>query len=482
MRLAELLGLKYLSKIIWYDIDELSLYELVIDEIKKYGFKIIYYKNPEEFRFLYENELEKTDDKIFIIVKSDIKFLPYDIKNKFKVKNICLEDLVPKVIIEKNKGEYLDIEYLITCNNLWEIEYKMELDKEYINDIVYDFKNINNYISKIMTKINKMIVNNPSIEDWVYISKARARLIHIAFKRNIDLDLSVIDIYFERWVLKGGYKGLSNIIRDDFLPAILPQIMTRKRSEKLAIIVIDGMSMFDFYTIKPYLERYEFIFDGCFAIIPTTTAISRQALLSGKFPVELDNPFSLKLEKKEFFKAAINLGYKEDEIKLIRGYDLDRLLPTDKFIGIILNDIDDIVHGSTLGKKELMKDVDLFAMNGKLNNIIEKLFLLGFDIILTSDHGNTECRGMGQIKGAGVQIETRSNRMVIIDENMDVLDKVKENCIGYPGYYLPEGYRYFVCKNEESFDVRDTVVNTHGSLNIEEVIVPYVIFKEEDNV
>ena len=42
---------------------------------QKFGYKIIYYDDAEEFRYLYETEIKKNQDKYLVILRTDI-YLP----------------------------------------------------------------------------------------------------------------------------------------------------------------------------------------------------------------------------------------------------------------------------------------------------------------------------------------------------------------------------------------------------------------------
>ena len=69
-------------------------------------------------------------------------------------------------------------------------------------------------------------------------------------------------------------------------------------------MVADGMSMFDFEVLSEYMKAFEYSLGGSFALIPTTTSISRQSLLAGKYPQQLENPFSLVKEETGFYAVA----------------------------------------------------------------------------------------------------------------------------------------------------------------------------------
>ena len=47
----------------------------------------------------------------------------------------------------------------------------------------------------------------------------------------------------------------------------------------------------------------------------------------------------------------------------------------------------------------------------------------------------------------------------------------------YPKYYLNKGYDYLLCKAGQSLDSKGEQVMSHGSITIDEVIVPFITIK-----
>jgi len=217
--------------------------------------------------------------------------------------------------------------------------------------------------------------------------------------------------------------------------------------------------------------------DHCtYALIPTTTAISRQGLLCGKFPRELENPFTISQEEKGFIEAAKNRGYTAQQSLYAKGYDPPISYFT-KFVAIIINDIDDLVHAQKQGRIGMYNDLTLWAKSGKLQTLIKNLYLQDFSIYITSDHGNTPCIGTGAIRNVGVEVETKSKRMLVLKSFADEKDYITSNVLSYPGYYLDNDYKYYICDSGVSFDNKNEQVMTHGGISIDEVIVPFIKVK-----
>lgn len=473
--ISKFLDLEFNNKILIFDYENLCELDIMKETFVSEQFKIYRYESVEGFRLTYESEIRNKSRKNIVIVNNKDIYIPYDIRKEYKIKTISMKLLtgIDKKELDK---EGIDIEYAIIAKES-ERESYIICETNSDTSSIINKENTLSYIEYMQNKIDKVLNKNPSVEDWILISEIRAKILKYSLEWNVKCNFHKLDMAFKEYIFTGGYKNLSTEIRANKFPSILPQIMQRKRAEKTALVVMDGMSMFDFINLKTSLIEFEYTQTGTFALIPTTTPISRQCIFSGKYPIELDDPFRIRNEEKEFIEAGINLGYQRDTILFKHGYSLEEVRHNHKLLGIIINDIDNFVHGSTFGKKEMKSDISNLDNSGKLTKMINELIKKDFEIILTSDHGNTECVGIGQVRGLGVLVETRSNRMIVNKKTLSLPPEVYNECYKYPGYYISSDYNYFVCKDGLSFDIKDKLVNNHGSINIEEVIVPYVHIK-----
>lgn len=126
----------------------------------------------------------------------------------------------------------------------------------------------------------------------------------------------------------------------------------------------------------------------------------------------------------------------------------------------------------------MYNDISLLAQEGKLRKLTENLLAKGFDVYITADHGNTLCTGKGKLIGAGVDVETKSHRMVVMKDFADKAKFIdKYGMIEYPKYYLPKEYDYLLCDRETSLDNLGEQVMTHGGMTLDEVVVPFIKIK-----
>jgi hypothetical protein len=69
-------------------------------------------------------------------------------------------------------------------------------------------------------------------------------------------------------------------------------------------------------------------------------------------------------------------------------------------------------------------------------------------------------------------------RMTVLKDFAEANDLLAQNASEYPGYYMDQNYRYYVCNPGVSFDNRGESVMTHGGISLDEVIVPFIRIKE----
>lgn len=477
--ILENLAANYEDRILIYDFDNIEGRYNYSSLLMELGFQIVHYYNATNFRYIFETKIKNNKDKFAIIVNQD-QYVPYDIIKNFYSVKISWENLFPnlnKDVLIKYKD--MDLPLLYTAyNKLFDNLESYEETSKYLTKSVYEKENVEVYLGGLKEELLQLIgQDNKDYKKWIEVALKKGKAEYLAAKSGISINMSFIDEEFKKFILEE-YKSISGIVNSES-PIIVSRVMDfiANNDDKVALIVLDGMSIFDFNVICSEFEEIEYEKDFIYAMIPTTTSISRQSLLAGKFPVELDKPFNLSREEKEFKDKAKSLEYLDNQIYYTRGYDID-IRPSVKYLSIILNDIDDLVHSQLQGRVGMYNDISYYAKSGKLQGLINKLSRDGFSVYLTSDHGNTLCKGLGRLRGAGIEVETKSKRMLILKDFANSKDRIeKHNLVEYPGYYLDKDYEYLICNTGTSFDNKDSIVMTHGGISIDEVIVPFIKVK-----
>lgn len=471
-RVRKILQIEYEKRLLIYDTEDFAScfdYELLL---QAEGFSVYLYDDVERIRYIYETQIRGSDDSCAIIVTSDI-YVPTDIRNNFYEVHLSLKALYPQMNVSILKEHLYDLELIDRSYDDFERNCVREAEtKYYIDNITYSEQNVRAFIREQEYAMRLMISKNPNYSDWINIAKKNARLERYSCLHHIERDQSFLDEAFVGFI-ENGYQKLAGTVSKD-APVILPKVIDKiATGEKVALVVADGMSMFDFEILSAYMGDLDYTLGGSFALIPTITSISRQALLAGKYPQQLENPFSLAKEEAGFYAAAQERGYSKVQCFYGRGYDSEPGSLV-KFAAIIINDIDDIVHGQKQGRMGMYNDVTLWAKQGKIQKLLHSLLGKGFRVYMTADHGNTHCIGQGNLKKIGVETETKSKRMLVLKDFADISEELKERTFEYPGYYMDKSYQYRICNGRTSFDNKNEDVMTHGGITLEEVIVPFV--------
>lgn len=274
----------------------------------------------------------------------------------------------------------------------------------------------------------------------------------------------------------------------------VPRYLALRRSvgeERIALLVFDGLAMDQWIQIREHLAARVPGFSadegGCFAWLPTLTSVSRQALFSGLKPREFPNSIETTSQEPSLWaRFWQENGLRKSEIIYQKGLkrteqlaDIEEAISrsTTKVVGIVIDMIDEIVHGAMLGKRGIAGQINAWCETG----FVEMLFLLlaehGYQIYLTADHGNVDAEGIGRLS-QGVVSELRGERVrTYRNETLAAsvppeIDAFRFDSPGLPPDFLPlyAGSRgAFVPKGEQ--------IVAHGGASVEELIVPFIKIK-----
>ncbi|MGI9861905.1 BREX-3 system phosphatase PglZ [Moorella naiadis] len=218
--------------------------------------------------------------------------------------------------------------------------------------------------------------------------------------------------------------------------------------------------------------------------MPTLTAVSRQAAYAGRPPFYLgEGIYTTAREPARWNQFWINQGLARAEIGYMKVLgdgdpgEVDILAgePRLRVLGLVINKVDKIMHGMQLGTAGMHNQVRQWAEEGYLSGLLELLWARGFDVYLTSDHGNIEAGGCG-VTGEGVTAELRGERARVYPS--EILRKQVHaqfpGSIAWPPLGLPEDYLPLLAPPRKAFVRQDERIVAHGGISIEEVIVPFI--------
>jgi hypothetical protein len=84
--------------------------------------------------------------------------------------------------------------------------------------------------------------------------------------------------------------------------------------------------------------------------------------------------------------------------------------PSIRVAGMVVDTVDEIVHGAVLGKRGIAAQIESWCESGFVDQLFSLLLDKGFHVYLTADHGNVEAVGQGR-PNQGVAPELRGERV-----------------------------------------------------------------------
>ena len=267
--------------------------------------------------------------------------------------------------------------------------------------------------------------------------------------------------------------SLSGVRRPVVVSRVLEYIKAQPEQRK-ALLVIDGMNYWQWLLIaKAFHDSGMTIYSKTtLAIIPTITAWSRQALLRGNKPNLRENNSKEATLFAEFWQ---NTGYNGYQIEFMRfGHNLplnvDEISENVNVLGLICDDLDDIMHGSVLGNDQLMASTLQWIQKSRIIENMKSLQSKGFKVFVTTDHGNVEAKGIKNLRlkekvgslSRGKRHIHFSNETMLTnfrEQNPDLIIGVRDNSV-----YL---------RQEEAFADQNVKVVTHGGSHLWEVLIPF---------
>lgn len=308
-----------------------------------------------------------------------------------------------------------------------------------------------------------------------------------------------IEARFGTWMLSR-FGNLANLVERDGRPVMLHHVaryLAARRApageERQALLVIDGLAIDQWLVIRdalakasPTLRMDE---SGVFAWVPTLTAVSRQTIFAGEIPLLFADSLGTTAKDEKHWRRvwedvnvpSVAIGYRRG-LGAVGGPRIDDLIehPKMQVLGLVINTVDDIMHGMMLGTVGMHQSVKLWAEQGYLAGLIERLQSAGFAVYMTSDHGNIEATGRGKL-WEGSLVETRGERARTYDSEL-FREQARRECpeaIIWPGAGLPQETKVLLARGRDAFVLKGERLVAHGGIALEEAVVPFVRFWRE---
>lgn len=351
--------------------------------------------------------------------------------------------------------------------------------------------------------LDAMPSDDGSHRDWAAFAKSQAEILNRFHALDPDRAKSLDDTL--RHVQRLSDERLVSWVNKHYsdLPSLpvasgpvmlhqIPRFLAMRRAngeEKVALLVFDGLALDQWVTVREHVTRaapeIAFAEGTSFAWLPTLTAVSRQALFSGLKPREFADTIN-----GTGAEAALWTGFWQDqglrssEILYRKGIrrtnQLDELAaslsnPAVRVAGIVVDTVDELVHGAVLGKCGIASQIGNWCKSGFVEQLFQLLFDRGFHVYLTSDHGNVEAIGAGR-PNQGVIAESRGERVRVYGTNLlrtQSKQQIPES-IELPTPALPLDFLPLFAGERTAFVNKGEELVAHGGISVEELIVPFV--------
>ncbi len=302
-----------------------------------------------------------------------------------------------------------------------------------------------------------------------------------------------IDEAFTAWI-RQRFETLHNLppappVMVHQIPRLLARRLRESRDGKVALVVMDGLALDQWVVVHGLLaqQRPEWRFreDSLFAWIPTLTMVSRQACFAGRPPLYFATSIdSTDREPSAWKRFWGDEGLSPAEVvyeKNLREHsDVGRVEelvshPGARAVGLVVDAVDRIMHGMTLGSAGMLNQVKLRTGSGVLATLFDKLLDHGFAVFLTSDHGNVETRGCGAPREQSLA-ELRGQRARVYRDRRlrSRVAKRFPDAIEWSASGLPDDYFALLAPGRRAFVRESERPVAHGGITLEEVVVPFV--------
>lgn len=430
-----------------------------------------------QLRVHFELNLRRNPKKRAIYILTDGEMLP-DISTKANNVLFRIADLFPnfldKEIISRQSLDILSVLYdkhiqgLVSTQRLQNLI--TDMTSYYIEDPETDFGEAVTYLKRM---------NNPDWSDVATIRRISKSFIKaVEADRYDEIDESIDDLNFDfQHFLDDTYWDSFNanpILKPRCVNGIIPHIQHNYQSNhKLALVVVDGMAFWQYEVLRVALEDLHVCpvkEDWIYSWIPSITPLSRQAIFSGQIPSYEYNQSPIK--ERLAWQAHWSVGssqyfYDNGDYELEVSNDCRRLA----LVNIAL---DEKMHSSS-SYLDLLALTNIWAKS--FAKRIKQIKNLGFDIILTTDHGNVLAKGWRTFtsteKAHLFGKVSRGHRHAIFSQP-DACSQLKRD-LGYKISYIQKNL-WFVIRDNHSFNSPGKVEVTHGGSHLFECMIPFVKF------
>ncbi len=347
-------------------------------------------------------------------------------------------------------------------------------------------------------RVGELLTSGPgawpptTAEDWfaaaAWWAELRAQLAVVA-PANAELDAQAADWWkqadatFQVWLrAQYGLMLTSSRPRPLTVDKIAPFLARRLRSgtERLMLVVLDGLGLSQWVDLRTRCGLEVVDPGACFAMVPTLTEHSRQSIFAGAPPVAFADDLDDNSKEERHWRCFwTGEGLADREIGYFKDRGASRAsvphFGTERVVGVVALAVDQMLHeAKVLPDPQLAAAVRIWADHGYLSALVERATAAGFEVWLTSDHGNVEAQPLGLLR-EGDTVD-RPGRRVRFYENATLRERSAERHDGIawdpPGF--PAAGRYPLFAAGRGAWILGGAQVIHGGLSLDEMVVPLV--------
>lgn len=288
--------------------------------------------------------------------------------------------------------------------------------------------------------------------------------------------LQLSRVFFE-WLRQNYSYAMTSNSRDVLkLHTLVKSLNSEFGDSPLLLVVVDALGIESWYAIEEiWRQRIGFSetnVRGAFAILPTMTSLSRRAIFEGKIPSQFESgDHSQDLERKHW-KSRFNDdgGYftTADTVKIDHAFARQT-----KRVAIVDTSWDSMGHAIFPQADSVVSAAKRWGKASPLGDIIKSAMEHGYKVVITADHGQIACEGVGR-PNVGSLAEQRSKRAMIFS-SYSLLQSFAEYGFGeFQPYGMNHNMNVLFARELQSFDIQGVQGVSHGGATIEELIVPVI--------
>jgi CheY-like chemotaxis protein len=514
-------------RILWAD-DEIDLLKPQILFLEQKGYKIDPVSNGHD-----------AIDK-FGQVRYDLVFLDEHMPGITGLETLprlkAIHPDVPIILITKNEEENIMDEaigsqisdYLIKPVRPNQI--LLSIKKAIDNKRLVSEKTTSNYRQEFQ-RIMMEIMNDPDHEGWAELYK---KLIYWELELDktdnnemsevMEMQKAEANKEFFKFIQKNYISWLKNPGKDStptlshtlFREKVIPLL---KQDIPTFLLLIDNLRYDQWKMIEPMMNELfrKVSEDHLYSILPTTTQYSRNAIMSGMMPAEIQKNYPDKWfndeedEGKNMFEGFFlteqlkrnNLNIRSSYTKILNHREGKSLednvlnLMNNDFNAIVYNFVDMLSHVRTEMEvlKELASDESAYRSlsaswfdHSPLYNALQKLANKKVRIIITTDHGTMRVNSPSKVVGdkntttnlrykSGKSLNYNPKEVFEVRKPEEALLPKANMSTSYifakEDYYFcyPNNYNHYVNFYKNTFQ--------HGGISLEEVIIPFAVYESK---